>query len=393
MNEVLSVTVLTGMIKRLLEEAFPIVTVSGEISNFKPHISGHWYFTLKDQNAQISCTMWKTYNSKTFFSPEDGMRVVITGRISLYQPRGTYQIEVRSIKPAGVGELQAKFERLKEKLFREGLFDSGHKRQIPRYPQKIGIATATGSAALKDMLSVAERRYPLARILIASCAVQGEGAPAEIVRALHLLNGQKGLDVIVLGRGGGSLEDLQAFNEEPVARAIYESSIPVVTGIGHEIDFTIADFVSDLRAPTPTAAMEMATPSKDEILGIIKDFSYNSTADITKILSSARERLSRELNSYGFRLPMDMLSQRSQTLDNIILRFTGTASVIFTEKNNLLNLVSKTIEAYDPMKVLQRGYSITSQEGRVVSRAKDFRPDTEAMIKFYDNELRVKINE
>jgi len=268
----LTVSEITRLIKKDLEENFSSLSIVGEISNFKAHSSGHWYFTLKDSDAQISCTMWRGVNNYVFFSPQDGMKIIIIGRITVYPPRGNYQIEVKAMQPAGVGELQLAFEKLKAKLHREGLFDPENKKELPELPMKIGIVTSIGGAALKDMISVAKRRFPLVEIVIASCAVQGVGAADSIVSAIQRLNKQNDIEVIIVARGGGSLEDLWAFNEETVAYAIYNSVIPIVTGIGHEVDFTIADFVADHRAATPTAAMEILTPEKEEIENLIRDF-------------------------------------------------------------------------------------------------------------------------
>src|SRR3989337_4521371 len=261
MNSILTVSELTKEIKQTLEDKFEQVSVQGEISNFKAHVSGHWYFSLKDANASISCAMWKGLNNYVFFTPQDGMKIIVSGRITVYPPRGSYQIDVRSMKPAGVGELQAAFEMLKRKLADEGLFDEIHKKPMPSFPQKIGIVTAKDGAAFQDMISVAERRFPLVELVISPARVQGSGAAESIVESLKLLNKQNDIDLIIVARGGGRIQDLWAFNEEIVAREIFASKIPIVTGIGHEVDFTISDFVADLRAPTPSAAMEIATPN------------------------------------------------------------------------------------------------------------------------------------
>ena len=270
-DQIFSVSEITKSIKFILESTFEKISIEGEISNFKAHGSGHWYFNLKDEGAVINCTMWKGVNNYVFFTPEDGMKIIVTGRITVYPPRGSYQIDVRSMKPAGVGELQAAFERLKKKLFEEGLFDEESKKAIPTFPKKIGLITAADGAAVKDMISVAERRFPLVELLIAPTKVQGAGAAENIVNNIRKLNLLKDIDVIILARGGGSIEDLWAFNEEIVARAIYKSKIPIISGVGHEVDFTIADFVADLRAPTPSVAMELATPDIEELKNFIKD--------------------------------------------------------------------------------------------------------------------------
>ncbi|HSP88156.1 MAG TPA: exodeoxyribonuclease VII large subunit, partial [Ignavibacteriaceae bacterium] len=246
-QEILTVSEFTNQLKQTLEENFSFVSVIGEISNFKTHISGHWYFSVKDSNAVLYCTMWKGFNNFVFFTPQDGMKVVVNGKITIYPPKGNYQLDVRSMKPAGEGELQAAFELLKQKLSAEKFFDAEYKKPIPRFPEKIGIITAPDSAALKDMINIAERRYPLVELLISPAKVQGNGAAESIVQSIRQLNKREDVDLIIIARGGGSIEDLWAFNEEKVAREIFKSKIPVISGIGHEIDFTIADFVADLR--------------------------------------------------------------------------------------------------------------------------------------------------
>ncbi len=259
-KQVLSVSDITRQIKNSLELRFPRVWIQGEISNFKRHTSGHLYFTLKDEGAQISATMWRSRAGTLLFGPEDGMKVIARGGITVYPPRGSYQIDVDQLTPLGVGELQIAFERLKQKLVAEGLFDEGRKRPLPELPSRIGIITSETGAALHDIRTVLNRRFPAIEVLLIPVRVQGPGAAEEIASAVKDMNRYGKIDVMIVGRGGGSLEDLWAFNEEIVARAIYASEIPVVSAVGHEIDFTIADFVADLRAPTPSAAAEMVVP-------------------------------------------------------------------------------------------------------------------------------------
>lgn len=389
MKDFLTISELTNEIKYSLEEQFPKVAVRGEISNFKHHVSGHWYFTLKDANAQISCTMWKGINRYVYFTPQVGMKIIAKGRITVYPPRGTYQLDVRSMQPAGEGELQAAFERLKKKLAEEGLFNDEHKKPVPRFPDKIGIVTAEGSAALRDMISVAERRYPLAELLIMPAKVQGEGAAEEIAKNIKGFNKRDEIDVIITGRGGGSIEDLWAFNEEVVAREIFASKIPVICGVGHEVDFTIADFVADLRAPTPTAAMEMATPGQDEIFAFIKEFSYNSTVEIFEVISRLRNSLDQTVKSYGFRLPFDVIRNKSQELDNLIYRLENGISKTLTEKSNRLALLTKTVEAHDKDKILKKGFTIVRQEGDIIPKAEKYDNNKKASIEFIDNQVEV----
>ncbi len=387
---VLSVSEITGLIKQTLEESFSEVSIIGEISNFKAHVSGHWYFTLKDSNAQISCTMWRGVNNYVFFTPQDGMKVIIGGRVTVYLPRGNYQIDVRSMKPAGVGELQAAFEKLKQKLSAEGLFDDQYKKPIPKFPQKIGIVTAIDGAAFQDMKSIAARRYPLVELIIAKSKVQGDGAAAEIAKNIKLLNQQKDIDLIIVGRGGGSLEDLWAFNEEIVARAIFDSKIPVISAVGHEIDYTISDFVADLRAATPSAAMELATPDKDELFAFINEFSYYFPEKMLEIISNYKEEISQSVSSYGFRLPQDLISSKSQQLDNLIYRFQNNFEGKLTAVKNRLQLLESKVESHNIDNVLKKGFAIIKQDKNFVTRKKNLLHEKSFEIKFFDGEVKIK---
>jgi exodeoxyribonuclease VII large subunit len=388
-NQILTVSELTKEIRKTLEETFSQVSVIGEISNFKHHISGHWYFNLKDADAVVNCTMWKGFNQYIFFTPQDGMKVIVNGKITVYPPRGNYQIDVRTIKPAGVGELQEAFERLKKKLELEGIFDEEHKRPIPSFPEKIGIVTAIDGAAFKDMISVAKRRYPLVEIVIAPAKVQGSGAAESIVDSIKLLNNYGKVDVIIVGRGGGSIEDLWAFNEEIVARAIFKSKTPVISAVGHEVDFTIADYAADLRAPTPSVAMELASPSIEEIFGFIDDFSYTSSQAISELIEQNKYYVFNNFDSYGFKNLRDVLNRKNQGVDQLILRiFHSADKLIFTTKNNI-NLLSSTIKSYDIEKTLKRGFVLVEQNSKFVSRASEFVKNNKAKLKFFDGNIEI----
>lgn len=388
-ENIFSVSEITGQIKSTLENQFTDIGVIGEISNFKAHISGHWYFTLKDSSAQISCTMWKGINNYVFFTPQDGMKVIVKGKITVYPPRGNYQIDVRTMKPAGVGELQAAFEKLKQKLFSEGLFDEQFKKPIPKFPEKIGVVTAIDGAAFQDMKSIASRRYPLVELVIASCKVQGEGAANEIAESIRLLNKQKNIDVIIVGRGGGSLEDLWAFNEEVVARAIFNSRIPVISAVGHEIDFTISDFVADLRAPTPSSAMELATPNKDELSFFLDELSSYFSQKIVEKLSSIKEGILKITSSYAFRFPQDLIKNNFQFLDNLLFRFQNLfENKLLFEKNRLALFESK-IQSYDMQKVLKRGFTLVKQDGKVIPRISKFDKRKKINLIFFDGETSI----
>ena len=389
MEFIQTVSEITSQIKETLESEFEDIKVVGEISNFKAHYSGHWYFTLKDSNAQISCTMWKGINNYVFFKPQDGMKVIVSGKITVYPPRGNYQIDVKSMKIAGEGELQAAFEKLKRKLAEEGLFDNSIKKPIPQFPSKIGIVTAIDGAALKDMISVAKRRYPLVNLIVASAKVQGQGSAEDISNKIALLNKLKDLDLIIIGRGGGSLEDLWAFNEEVTARAIYNSKIPIISGVGHEVDFTIADFVADLRAPTPTAAMELATPNQDEIFDFLRNFNYSLSKRIEEIIEDKTTEVEKIIETYGFRIVKDKIKNRYQFLDSTSYKLQNGINKVLLKNKNKYELLKKIIESNNFNKILQKGYTVVSQENHYIDREAKLDKNKKVKIKFFDNEIEL----
>ena len=388
-KQIFTVSELTQSIKFVLESAFDNISVEGEISNFKSHVSGHWYFNLKDENAVINCTMWRGFNNYVFFTPQDGMKIIVSGRLTVYPPRGSYQIDVRSMKPAGEGELQAAFERLKQKLKSEGLFDSERKRAIPYFPSKIGIVTAIDGAAIRDMISVAERRFPLVELIIIPTKVQGSGAAEDIVDSLNKLNKIKDIDVIILARGGGSIEDLWAFNEEIVARAIYKSRVPVITGIGHEIDFTIADFVSDLRAPTPSVAMELATPDKQELKNAIEYFVQKVEESLIEKIQEYRQRIDDVVDSYMFRYPMEKVRSFYQKIDNLFYKISQQIDrkILLSERE--IQKYFSIISSYDIEKTLKKGFTLIKQDDKFVTRKQMFLSSNPVTIKFYDGEIKL----
>ncbi len=388
-TEILTVSELTRQIKQTLEEEFLQITVQGEISNFKPHVSGHWYFNLKDSGAVISCTMWKGYNSSVFFTPQDGIKITVIGRITVYPPRGNYQFDVRSMKPAGIGELQSAFEILKQKLSNEGLFDEEFKKPIPSLPRRIGIVTAIDGAAFRDMISIARRRFPLVELVIAPSKVQGSGAAENLVESIKTLNRKKDIDVIIIGRGGGSIEDLWAFNEEIVVRSIFESKIPVISGIGHEIDFTISDFVADLRAATPSAAMEIATPDKADYFAFINDFLYNSGQNITNLFDNKKNRILDSIGSYGFKMPLDLLRRKSQQVDGIVYKMSVNFDKQFLMLKNKLSLLSKSLESHDVKKTLKKGFVLVKQDSKFITRSSKFICGKETQLEFFDGEVNL----
>jgi exodeoxyribonuclease VII large subunit len=389
-SKIYSVSEINREIKILLETSFDYITVVGEISNFKAYQSGHWYFSLKDENSQISCVMWRGLNSYVFFTPQDGMKIIVTGRINVYEPRGSYQIEVSSMKPLGVGELQIAFEALKRKLAAEGLFDERFKKPIPKIPSRIGIVTSKDGAALRDVLAVIRRRFPVVEVVLAHTSVQGEGAANEISNALDLMNEYGEVDVIILCRGGGSLEDLWAFNEEVTARAIFRSKIPVVTGIGHEVDFTIADFVADLRAATPTAAAELVTPRLEQLVELLNEYDEALYKLIKDFLRRKKENLYGQLRSYSFVLPESLLNNNQQKFDFTFFRFNQSIQNFLNDKKQILKKLENTINLSDPKLTLSKGFAIVRQNDKIISRKSLFVQNYSTEIEFYDG--KVKIN-
>ncbi len=388
--QVLSVSDITNSIKYTLESNFDSVTVSGEISNFKPHFaSGHWYFTLKDDKSQISCNMWASNNSRIAFKPSDGMKVIVTGKIGVYAPRGTYSLDCKTMVPAGEGELLAAFERLKRRLSDEGLFDDLHKKEIVKYPKKIGIVTAVDSAAMKDMVRTATRRYPLVEIVVIPTKMQGVGAAEEVANSIDIFNKRNDVDTIIVARGGGSIEDLWAFNEEIVARAIFNSNIPVITGIGHETDYTISDFVSDVRASTPTAAMEIATPDKEEYYELIKDFIQNKGTILQNILLQYKISVNRLIGSYGFKIINDNIKNNFRTLDNYIYKISGSLEKRISDYRNKTTIIEHKIQSNNINKILEKGFSLVIQNETIVRRKSEFKEKTNTKIKFFDGEIKV----
>jgi exodeoxyribonuclease VII large subunit len=305
----------------------------------------------------------------------------------VYPPRGSYQLDIRSMKPAGLGELQEAFERLKKKLDAEGLFDEEFKKQIPVFPERIGIVTAIDGAAFRDLVSVAKRRYPLVELVIAPARVQGSGAAQSIVNSIKLLNKIEGMDVIIVGRGGGSIEDLWAFNEEIVARAIFNSKVPIISGVGHEVDFTIADYVADLRAPTPSVAMELATPDTEEIENYIKEFLSKSIRIIDEQIEEKNEDILSLIKSYGFRLPLEIVNSKSQQVDNSISRILKNIERFFLVYDKRISLLAKSLETYDIQRSLKRGFVLVKQNSKFVTRSAKFNNEKKAFLKFFDGEV------
>ena len=361
-----TVSQLTGSIKSLLEQQFGFITLVGEISNFKRHSSGHLYFTLKDVNSQISAVMFRGNAMSMFFQPADGMEVVVRGNITVYEPRGNYQIIVKEMHPKGEGALRVAFEKLKEKLFEEGLFDSERKKELPLYPKRIAIITSPTGAAIRDMLSVLQERNPSIEVILVPVQVQGREAAPQIAEAIAACNAMKGIDLIITGRGGGSLEDLWAFNEEIVARAIAESVIPVVSAVGHEVDFTISDFAADVRAATPSVAANLVVPHKNELLAGLRDIS----STMEKVVSSILEKHWQDVGSYSgakfFQDPGRLLEPRLQLLDDTHERLNSALRQQMKESHHTIELLASKLAAHDSKKILQKGYAILEKDGTIL---------------------------
>lgn len=349
-----SVTQINNEIKTILEDSYPSVWICGEISSFKTYSSGHMYFNLKDETSQISAVMFAGYNKNLKFVPKDGIQVVVYGKITTYLQRGTYQVQVTFMKEQGLGTLQDKFEKLKEKLLKEGLFDESHKKQIPYLVNKIGIVTSKDGAALHDILSVLERRFSTVEVLIYPVRVQGETAKNEIVKAIEYLNeNHKELDVLLVGRGGGSLEDLWAFNEEIVARAIYNSTIPVISCVGHEVDFTIADFVADLRAATPSVAAELVAKNRTDIEEKIQTYKSFLISKIENVIDIYEEKVNYFKNSRALSKPHLIYEDKIQYIDDLREKIALYIQNVVENKSHNLQLKKQKLDSLSPVKIYE----------------------------------------
>jgi exodeoxyribonuclease VII large subunit len=392
-EKIYTVTDITREIKGLLEQNFPSVWVEGEISNYLLHSSGHRYFTLKDENAQIKCTLWRFRGDQLQFEPADGMNVMAWGSITVYERNGQYQLDVVELVPAGVGRLQIAFQKLKEKLFEEGLFAEEHKKPLPRFPDRIGVVTSPTGAAIRDIARIIRHRFPGVRIILNPVRVQGEGAAEEIAQAIREFNQYKGIEVMIVGRGGGSLEDLWAFNEETVARAIFDSEIPVISAVGHEIDFTISDFVADARAATPSAAAQMVVPERDTMLEQIETNTGKLATTLISLMGRLKQRLKSVEESYGFRRPLDIITQRSQKLDELTRHLENSAKGYTEIKSNALSLLTGKLKVLSPSSVLKRGYSITRRlpELKIIKDAGMLKKMDRVEVKLYRGRIESKV--
>jgi exodeoxyribonuclease VII large subunit len=385
---------LTSYIKELFDLDFRLkdVEVTGEISNFRQARSGHLYFTLKDQKAQLPCVMWRSAAEKLPFLPQDGDAVVAAGRVSVYEAGGTYQLYATDLKPAGRGDLALAFEQLKQRLAVQGLFDDAHKKPIPPFPQKIGIVTSADAAALRDILNVLRRRYPLVSVLIAPTLVQGNEAPPQIVRALRWLDGRHDIDTIILARGGGSMEDLWAFNDEGVARAIFEANHPVITGVGHEIDFTIADFVADLRAPTPSAAAELAVPDVAELRPLVAGLARQLTAVTQQQITDKQWRLQSLRRTLKHFSPTATLDNNRQRLDTLVSKMDQAITRHINTYRHSLALAEAQLKAISPQATLNRGYAIVrNAKGQIIRQTNQTAPGESLSVQLSNGRIQVTV--
>ena len=394
-KRIYSVSEITRDIRVALEDTFGTVWVEGEISNFTKYQSGHMYFSIKDEASVLSCVLFRRLNIDLKFEIKHGMHVLCFGKISVYDKRGQYQLYVEKIEPKGWGALQVAFEQLKEKLRKEKLFDKDHKIPVPYLPQRVGVITSPTGAAVKDILNVAKRRFSNIEIILNPVRVQGDMAKDEIARALDLFNTLRNVDVIILGRGGGSLEDLWAFNEEIVARAIYRSEIPVISAVGHEIDWTISDFVADFRASTPSSAAELVIPKKEDFIALLKGFSERMKATLISKLSFLSERLETLEARYVFRKPFNIVLQYEQEIDDLAQALALKGGFIVKFKKESLNTLAGKLDALSPLAILNRGYSITfkAKDGKIMKDTSDLKKKELIKTKLAKGEIISRVEE
>lgn len=393
-DKYLTVTAINRYLKHKIDsdDHLQNVFLKGEISNFKRHNTGHLYFTVKDETSRISAIMFNMSAKNLGFEPRDGMNVLITGRISVYEPNGNYQIYTEFMQEDGLGNLYVAFEKLKKQLADEGLFDEKYKKPIPKFPNKIGIITANTGAAIRDMVTTIERRYLIAEIILFPSLVQGENAARDIVKNIELANNYE-LDVLIIGRGGGSIEDLWPFNEEMVARSIFRSEVPIISAVGHETDFTIADFVADLRAPTPTAAAELAVPNSKELTNYLKQLTIRLNENILKNLHFNKLKIDGFKNSFIIKNPMIIYETKKQAIDLLNFRLNEYINnLIKNQKVRLTNLIEQ-LKLVNPLNILERGYSLVYKDEKLLNNTKKIKINDTLKIIFFDGELLVQVKE
>ncbi len=389
-----SVSELTAYIRELFDIDFRLqaLQVEGEISNFAQARSGHLYFTLKDESAQLKCVMWRSAAERLPFIPEEGDAIVARGRVSVYEAGGVYQMYVEYLEPAGRGALTLAFERLKARLADEGLFDAVHKKPIPVYPRKIGIVTSADAAALRDILNVLRRRWPLLSVLIAPTLVQGQDAPRQIVSALRWLDGRDDIDTIIVTRGGGSIEDLWAFNDESVARAIFEAEPPIIVGVGHETDFTIADFVADLRAPTPSAAAELAVPDRIEVSADIRGLAAAMVSQLHGVLESRHRTVDGLQRALRHLSPRRRLEDGRQQVDWLTGRLDRAMTLQLDRRRSRFLLSRAALQAVSPLATLGRGYAIVRRaDGQLVKSVQSVSGGDQIQVQVADGDFEATV--
>ncbi len=389
-TQTLTVSALTKMIKTTLEGSFSGLCIEGEISNFHHHhSSGHRYFSLKDDKAVLRVAMWRPFGQQLQFEPEDGQQVLAFGDISLYEKRGEYQLICRKLVPVGVGPLELAYRQLFEKLSAEGLFDEEHKQPIPEYASRIGIVTSPTGAAIRDIIQIAQRRNRAVELVIYPTAVQGDGAEDSIAEGIEYFNEQNNVDLIITGRGGGSLEDLWCFNTEKVVRAIFDSEIPVISAVGHEIDITLSDLAADLRAPTPSAAAELAVWSREEYISKIQGLIAQLTTYLERQAGSARDFLSALFSRPVLSRPLELVYERQQNIDNLLRLLNSSGKNLFEMYKNRLSLGLSRLEALSPVKVLARGYSVSSllPSNEVIKSIKDVKTGDSMQTRLKDGQI------
>ncbi len=391
--EPISVSQLNKYIKNKVDqdEYLNNVLIKGEISNFKHHYTGHMYFTLKDNNSLIKCIMFKSYTPHLNFVPKDGMSVIVLGTVSVFERDGVYQIYCKAMQQEGIGDLYKEYEKLKAKLSEEGLFDESHKKKIPLYSKRIGVLTSETGSVIRDIINVSTRRNPNVYIKLLPVPVQGEGAGKKIADAINLMNERNLADIIIVARGGGSLEDLWPFNEEIVARAIYNSELPVISAVGHETDFSISDFVADLRAPTPSAAAELAVPDIDELK--IKLSSYNNRYKVALKKQVEYKRLKYEkcMTRRVFKEPLQRINESYLNVDTQTKNIENKFKLKIMQKRSEFQNVVEKIDALSPLKTLSRGYSIMEKNGKIIKSKKELNIGDEVNIKLYEGTTKAKI--
>ena len=389
----ISVTELNKYIKQKIDgdEMLNNVLVKGEISNYKHHYTGHLYFTLKDDNSLIKCIMFKSYAGNLKFEPKDGMKVTLFGTVSVFERDGVYQIYAKAMQEDGLGSLYKAYEEMKARLEKEGLFDSAHKKKIPLMPKCIGVLTSNTGAVIRDIINVSTRRNPNVYIKLLPVPVQGAGAAEKIADAIKLMNEKNLADVIIVARGGGSLEDLWPFNEEVVARAIYASELPVISAVGHETDFTIADFVADLRAPTPSAAAELAVPNISDITLKLEAYNNRFKLELKKKVELMRLRYEKCMNSRVFKEPLQKINEKYILIDMKVKSMQNNIFNIYNKKKTEMVKHIAKLDALSPLKTLTRGYSIVQLNGKVIKSVNQVKKDDEVDIRLVDGITKAKI--